>query len=190
MALPAEKTFYTLEEYFALSEHEGDTRYEYHFGEVVAMAGALLRHNSISGNLYGELRSKLKGRRCKPFNSDSRLKVENALWVYPDVMVSCHEDDINARLYVQHPSLIIEVLSDSTRQKDYMLKKQYYFKMPDLQYYILVESEQILIDVYERQGETWTNKMYTGADEILPLPLLNIEIAIADIYEWVDFEEK
>ena len=131
MAFPAEKTFYTLDEYFALSENEGDTRYEYHFGEVVAMAGALLRHNAISTNLIGELRSKLKGRRCKPFNSDSRLKVENALWVYPDVMVSCHEDDINARLYVQHPSLIIEVLSDSTRQKDYMLKKQYYFKMPE-----------------------------------------------------------
>lgn len=50
--------------------------------------------------------------------------------------------------------------------------------------------EQILIDMYQRQGETWTNKMYTATDAILLLPILGIEIAIADKYEWVDFEKK
>lgn len=122
MTLPAEKASYTLDEYFALTEHEGEIRYEYHFGKIVAMAGGLLRHSYISGNAYAALHSQLKGKRCVPFNSGTRLQVATELWVYPDVMVSCHEEDLTARLYVKFPTLIIEVLSSSTRTIDYTLK--------------------------------------------------------------------
>lgn len=64
MGLSATKTKYSLDEYFKLTEKERDVRYAYHFGEIVAIAGALLRHNCIVGDFYGEFRNKLKGRRC------------------------------------------------------------------------------------------------------------------------------
>jgi Uma2 family endonuclease len=151
MGIPAEKIIHSLDEYFTLTKNENDIRYEYHFGEIVAMAGALLRHNHITGNTYAELKKQVKGRRCIPFNSDTRLKVDTNLWVYPDVMLSCNEEDINARLYVQHPSLIVEVLSESTRNVDYALKKHHYFKIATLKYFLLIETESIFIDKYELQ---------------------------------------
>lgn len=189
MGLPAAKTKYSLDEYFKLTEKEGDVRYEYHFGEIVAMAGALLRHNRIVGNFYATFHAKLRGRRCVPFNSDTRLRVEDGLWVYPDVMISCHEADIKARLYIEHPSLIVEVLSGSTRKTDYSVKKANYFKMVGLQYVILVDTERIFIDVYEKQGDFWVNKIYTAGDTHVPLPLLDLELLISDLYEWVTFDD-
>ena len=190
MAFPAVKTLYTLDEYFALTDHETEIRYEYHFGKIVAMAGAKLRHNIIAGNVHGELRNNLKKRKCRPFNSDSRLRVSAQMWVYPDVMVSCHEEDLKAKLYLNHPSLIVEVLSDSTRRIDYSLKKQYYSQLPDLQYYIIIETEAIAVDVYERQGSSWVNTLYTEADAVIPLPLLDLELQMEEVYQWVDFEEE
>lgn len=186
MAVPTRKTLYMLDEYFTLTEHEDDVRYEYHYGKIVAMAGGLLRHNYVAGNMFGELRNKLKGRRCVPFNSDTRLQVDAGLWVYLNVMVSCHEEDIHARLYVKHPTLIVEVLSGT----DYTFKKHHYFKIPDLQYYILIETESIFIYVYEKQGSFWVNKTYTAEDTHISLPLSNIELVIADLYEWVTFEAE
>lgn len=187
MGLPVKKTIHSLEEYFELTEKETDCRYEYYFGEIIAMAGATLNHNYISGNAYAELKTKLKGRRCIPFNSETRLQVNDKLWVYPDVMVSCHEEDINACLFVRHPSLIIEVLSSSTQSLDYSIKKLNYFQIPDLQYYILIATDRIFVDVFERRENIWANRCYTEQDIIVPLPNLSLELTIADLYEWVKF---
>lgn len=188
MGNPAEKTIQTLDDYFSLTEGESETRYEYHFDKIVAMAGATLNHNHISGNIYATIHAQLKGRRCAPFNSDTRLRVADNLWVYPDVMISCNENDLQSRLYINHPSLIIEILSKSTRLADYSIKKQQYFQMPDLQYYILIESEMIFVDVYEKQGDIWINRIYQASDINIPLPLLDLNLNIADLYEWVKFD--
>lgn len=190
MAFPAEKILYTLDEYFLLTDHESDIRYEYHYGKIVAMAGALLRHNIIAGNIFAEFHHKLKGRKCMPFNSDSRLRVNPQMWVYPDVMISCHEEDINARMYVQHPALIVEVLSVSTRMVDYRLKKQHYFQIPDLQYYIMIETAAVFVDVYEKQGDNWVNRIYTEMENIIPLPFLDMELLVAELYDRVVFDEE
>lgn len=188
MALPAEKRLHTLDEYFSLTDQEGEIRYEYYFGKIVAMAGALLRHNLVSGNAFGSLYSQLRKKKCTPFNSDSRLRVNPRMWVYPDVMVSCHDEDIAARLYINHPSLIIEVLSESTRNVDYTLKRQHYLQIPDLQYYILIEADRIFVDVYERKEDFWVNKIYTETDKIISLPLIGAELLVEDLYERVTFE--
>ncbi len=190
MAFPAVKTLHTLDEYFALTDHETEIRYEYHFGKIVAMAGAKLRHNTIGTNTITSFHRQLQQRKCRPFNSDSRLRVNAQMWVYPDVMVSCHEEDLKAKLYINHPSLIVEVLSESTRRIDYSLKKQYYSQLPDLQYYIIIETEAIAVDVYERQGNSWVNTLYTEADAVIPLPLLDLELQMEAVYQWVDFEEE
>ncbi len=125
-----------------------------------------------------------------PFNSDTRLRVTQQMWVYPDVMISCHDEDIKARLYVQHPSLIVEVLSSSTRMVDYRLKKQHYFQIPDLQYYIMIETAAVFVDVYEKQGDDWVNRIYTEIENIIPLPLLGMELLVADLYDRVLFDEE
>lgn len=189
MALPAEKQLHSLDEYFSLTDQEGEIRYEYYFGKIVAMAGALLRHNLVAGNAFGLLYTQLRKKKCTPFNSDNRLRVNPQMWVYPDVMVSCHDEDLAARLYINHPSLIIEVLSESTRNVDYTLKRQYYLQIPDLQYYILIESDRIFVDVYERKEDFWANKIYTETDDIISLPFIGVELAIEDLYERVTFEE-
>ena len=190
MALPAEKIFYTLDEYFSLTEQEGEVRFEYYYGTIVAMAGGLVRHSLVSTNALGLLYNQLRKRKCTPYNSDTRLRVNDEMWVYPDVMVSCHDEDLSARLYIKHPSLIIEVLSDSTKKVDYTLKKQHYFQIPDLQYYIMIDPTQMFVDVYEKKDTFWVNSVYTEANDKISLPLLALELLVEDLYERVKFEEE
>src|SRR2546428_4925824 len=65
-------------------------KHEYYKGEVFAMAGAKVPHNIIAGNLMIVLGQKLKGKSCRPFNSDLRIHVEkNTLFTYPDISVIC-----------------------------------------------------------------------------------------------------
>ena len=67
-------------------------KHEYYKGEVFAMAGAKVPHNAITGNLSGILYNKLKGKKCKHYNSDQRIHIPvNTLFTYPDISIVCGE---------------------------------------------------------------------------------------------------
>src|SRR5262245_699117 len=122
------KRQFTIAEYLAYEE-ESSIKHEYYRGEMFAMAGGTITHNMISGNLYHLLRRELKGNRCRPFNSDQRIHItENSLFTYPDVSVVCDEIVTlnNDQINVLNPTVIIEVLSPSTRDYDRGAKFQLY----------------------------------------------------------------
>ena len=99
------------EDYLARYAQESDTRYEYINGEIWAMAGASRNHNIIAGNVYAALHSQLKNHPCQAFISDWRVQAQHNYY-YPDVVIDCQAQGSQA----SQPVLIIEVLSDSTRQ--------------------------------------------------------------------------
>ena len=105
------------EDYLARYAQESDTRYEYINGEIWAMAGASRNHNIIAGNAYAALHSQLKNHPCQAFISDWRVQAQHNYY-YPDVVIDCQAQGNSA----SQPVLIIEVLSDSTRQTDLTLK--------------------------------------------------------------------
>ena len=180
----------TIEEYL-LWELDQYLRYEYINGEVFAMTGGTIPHNDIALNLYTALRPHLRPRGCRVNVSDVKVRVTSkSPYFYPDLIVSCDHQDLNAHKFIQNPKLIVEVLSPSTSSKDRGEKFRYYLEMPTLQEYLLIDSEKISVERYCRgEGRMWLYYPYTTGD-IITLSSIEFELPIELLYEGVGFETE
>jgi len=164
-------------------------KHEYYQGEIFAMSGAKVPHNAIASNLLVELGMKLKGKKCKPFNSDQRIHIpSNTLFTYPDISIICGEvitlnnDEWNAL----NPSVIIEVLSKSTKNYDRGEKFKLYRNINTLKEYILVDSESIHIEVFRlNEKKHWELEEYNDINASLEVKAINEQILISEIYDGV-----
>ncbi|NOQ34470.1 MAG: Uma2 family endonuclease, partial [Methylococcaceae bacterium] len=132
--------FYSVEEYLSLEEHATE-RSEYYNGEIFTMAGGTPEHNQISGNLYAELNFALKKKDFRVYISDIKLWVpQKNSFLYPDVLIIKGEPELynNSKDILLNPVVIIEVLSDSTKDYDRNEKFAQYRSLESLQEYILV----------------------------------------------------
>jgi Uma2 family endonuclease len=168
-----------------------ELRHEYIDGEILAMTGGSLPHNDIALNFYTALRPHLRERRCRVNVSDAKVHArKNSRYFYPDLVVSCDPDDLRSREFIQHPKVIVEVLSPSTANYDRTKKLKYYRQIPSLQEYVLVDSEEIIVEVYRRgEGKMWLYYEYE-AGETIALESIEFECAIEVLYEGVSFEPK
>nr|WP_264308954.1 Uma2 family endonuclease [[Leptolyngbya] sp. PCC 7376] len=173
----------TPEEYLAWEEQQ-EYRYEYIDGEIIAMTGGSLAHNDIALNLYSLLRPHLKKRGCRINVADVKVQGKaNSRYFYPDLVISCHPEDKQAKKWIQYPSTIIEVLSPSTANYDKSRKLKLYRQIPSLQEYILIDSQKVSVEMYQRQtGKMWGYTDY-GLDEILTIPSIEFECSVALLYE-------
>lgn len=156
-------------------------------GEIYAMAGASEEHNTITLNIASELKFKLKSGQCKPFMSDMKVHVFGDIY-YPDVMVVCQSHDKDTRYVKNAPTLIVEVLSKSTREFDHSIKQAKYLQLPSLEYYVLVEQDFCEVSVLSR-AKGFVSKYYYLGQQI-DFPLLNLTISVDDIYDGIDNEDK
>ncbi|AFZ24884.1 hypothetical protein Cylst_2685 [Cylindrospermum stagnale PCC 7417] len=188
IAIPQQPQQMTIEEYLQW-EPQQDLRYEYVHGEVFAMTGGTIPHNDIALNLYRTLYPHLRSRGCRVNVSDVKVQVSpKSPYYYPDVIVSCDSQDINARKFIQNPKLIAEVLSPGTSAKDRGEKFTYYLKIPTLQEYILIDSEKISVERYCRgEGRMWLYYPYIAGD-IITLSSIEFEFPIELLYEGVGLE--
>jgi Uma2 family endonuclease len=154
------------------------------------MAGASREHVTIVANLAYLLVGQFKGRPCMVFTNDMRLKVaETGLYTYPDVAALCSQPEFEdaEQDTLTNPSLIIEVLSDSTERYDRGDKFAHYRRLTSLQDYVLVSQHRPLVEHFARHGEEWILRMGEGREAILPLPAMGCELPLADIYDKVSF---
>ncbi len=188
IAIPQQPAKMTIEEYLAWELNQ-DIRYDYINGEVFAMTGGTIPHNDIALNLYTSLRPHLRPRGCRINVSDVKVQVTSkGPYFYPDLIVSCHPEDINARKFIQNPKLIVEVLSPSTSGKDREEKFRYYLTIPSLQEYILIDSEKISVERYCRgEGRMWLYYPYTTGD-MITLSSIAFEFPIEMLYDGVRLE--
>lgn len=170
-------------EYLAY-EQTADVRHEYVDGELFAMAGASRAHAMIVTNLLAALRDHLRGTPCRVLASDIKVWIETLnRFYYPDLVVSC--SDITTEPddhFESQPRLIVEVLSDSTAATDRREKRLAYQTVDSLQDYVLVAQAEPLVEVYHRQPDGWIHTTY-GAGETVALPSVNLQVAMAVIYE-------
>lgn len=161
--------YFTPEEYLQL-EQESDIKHEYRQGLVFAMAGAKKAHVIIAGNLSGLLFGHLRGKReCSVYASDIKVKfLEGSAFYYPDVTVTCDpRDQTENSLFIQHPKLIIEVLSNSTAAFDRGDKFEDYKSIPELEEYVLVHQKQMLVERFWRRAENlWVAQTYSQGSAI------------------------
>ena len=172
-------------------ERVSESKHAYFAGEVFAMSGASEAHNlictSTSFLLYGQLR----GRSCKVYPGDMRVKVEvTGLYTYPDISVVCGEaqfsDDHLDTLV--NPTVIIEVLSPSTEGYDRGKKFQHYREITSLNEYVLISQDSPRIERYGRQPDgTWVFDDAHGLDASLALASIDCKLVLAEVYEQVTF---
>ncbi len=185
------KELLTPEAYLAL-EREAPGKSEYFAGEMFAMSGASRRHNLISLNLGAELRAQLRHRPCEVYTSDMRVKVSpTGLYTYPDVVVVCGEPEFEDTMgdTLLNPTILVEVLSQSTEDYDRGRKLEHYRTIPSLQEYLLVSQEKAHIVHYVRHSDvSWLLSDTSGLDAFIALRAIGCEIALSEIYAKVDFE--
>jgi Uma2 family endonuclease len=181
--------FISIEEYLA-GEEESEVKHEYLGGVVHAMAGATILHNDISGNAFGILFAALRGKPCRPNNSDTKIRIEYAdhtRFYYPDAMVVC-DSNPSTDHFQDRPVVIVEVLSESTRRTDMGEKRDAYLTIPTLKVLVLVETDKASVTVFRRKpGLGFESELHEGMDAVIPLPEIEAELSLAELYERVSF---
>lgn len=174
------------EEYLEF-EKKSLEKHEYFRGEVFAMAGASPRHNVIFSNLFGDLAYRLKGKPCRPYGSDLRIHIpENTLYTYPDISIICGEiipSKTDADTAIQ-PTVLIEILSPSTRDYDKGGKFTLYRDIPTLQEFIVIDSESISIEAFRiNEKGHWELEHYRSINDTLNIPIVHVSFPLHEIYE-------
>ena len=181
-----QKKNYTVQEYLEM-EKQALEKHEYYNGEIFAMSGASTRHNIISTNIIIALGIALKGKSCRPYGSDLRIHIpENSLFTYPDISIICgeviasKEDEDTAT----QPTVIIEILSPSTKNYDRGVKFMLYRAIPALKEYILIDSKSIHAEYFAINKEgLWQLKEYNNPEEKIIIETLNVQLLLEDVYE-------
>jgi Uma2 family endonuclease len=179
----------SVEEYLA-GELVAEVKHEYLGGEVHAMAGGTTRHSALATNVTVALGSALRGKPCRAFNSDLKVRIElpgQTRFYYPDSMVVC-EPRNDSEQWQDRPVVIVEVLSETTRRIDLTEKREAYLAIPTLKALIFVEPDLAHADVYRRgPSGGFLREEYSGLDAIIPLPEIEASLPLADVYEGIEF---
>lgn len=175
-----------LEAYLA-TEAKAPVRSEYLAGEVHAMAGCTALHNQLSLSLAGLLLAHLRGKPCRTFISDMKVKIRHDgqdTVYYPDVMVDCSGLAPDAVLATD-PTVVAEVLSPSTEGTDRREKWFLYRNIPSLQEYVLIDQSRIEVTIFRRTAH-WSAEVLTGRDTVVELPSVGFRCTVGEIYADVE----
>jgi Uma2 family endonuclease len=167
-------------------QHEltSESKHEYDNGYIVAMVGASRRHNLIALNLATRIKSHLKGKSCRTYISDMKLRIHTQStdqFYYPDLMVSC-DDNPPSEYFEDKPLLIIEVLSPSTETRDKLEKLSAYSRIPSVREYLTVSQEKLAIQRYTLSSGSAQLVEYRETDEVL-LESIGLALSVKEIYE-------
>lgn len=179
----------SFEEWLEAERASAEGRSEYVDGEVFAMTGASAEHNTIVMNIGRELSIQLKGRPCQVYANDMKVLIRSAsAGKYPDLVAFCGEPELldGRRDVLLNPSLLVEVLSDSTEAYDRGDKFALYRQIPSLREYLLVSQSRVLVELFSRGDDgRWVLADYRSLNDRVPLPSLDCTLDLAEIYDKV-----
>lgn len=186
-----QKRRWTAEEYLAF-ERTSEERHEFLAGEIFLMAGASRQHNLIGTNTVASLHPQLRGKPCELYANDMRVKVSSTgLYTYPDVGIACgipqfEDSEVDTLL---NPTVVIEILSRTTKEYDRVGKFAHYRTLPSLKEYVLIAQDGYQVDHYLRnRDDTWLLTIINHTDATIELPSIGCTVLVADVYEKVTFE--
>jgi Uma2 family endonuclease len=172
-------------------ERDAETKSEYDDGLLTAMSGASLEHNMIASNIQGILFGQLHGGICRPLGSDMRVRVpECNRYFYPDMSVVCGKPVCEMLVGVPsllNPTLVVEVLSASTAERDLGEKWECYQTLESLQAYVLVAQNRSFIALYRRQENGWLYSSTNDLQGVVSLDAIGCQLRLADVYDGVEF---
>ena len=173
-------------------EKKSEIKHEYEEGEIFAMSGGSISHGILCGNIYTEIRKKLKDNTadCRVFGSEIRVRIEKKnAFVYPDTMVVCgdiqvSDEDENSAV---NPILIVEVLSKSTAAYDRGDKFYKYRQIDSFQEYVLIDQEKAVVEIfYKKENNVWEIVWVSGLNETFLLQSIDASVRMEDLYQDVE----
>jgi len=181
----------TEDEYFEF-ERTSVGRWEYVGGEIRAMAGGTDDHNAISANIGRALGNALVPRGCRVYGADMKVHTGDGVNTFPDVSVVCgpREYHWGKTDVITNPILIVEVLSDSTRDYDRTEKFDHYQTIPSLTDYLLVEQDAARVLLYTRRDDPWELQGAAGRESAIYLPSVGASLALVDVYALIEFVDE
>lgn len=190
---PAPKYNYVSPEEYLAMERASAEKHEYYKGEVFSMSGASWEHNVIVKNINTAVLPFLKGKPCDMFGSDLRIHIpENTLYTYPDFSIICDKPETTDKEEdtIIKPSVLIEVLSKSTKNYDRGTKFNLYRSIKTLQEYILIDSTSISVEIFTRQEDnSWNLTEFKQLSDSFQIKTITLTLYLKDIYEDVSFDE-
>lgn len=179
----------SIEDYLE-GEERSDVKHEYIGGAVHAMAGGTNDHSAVSANAIVSLGAALRGKPCRPFTGDAKVRIELAdqtRFYYPDAQVVCRPGP-GSDPFQENPTVVLEVLSESTRRTDLGEKRDAYLAIPSLKVLLIAESERpyVLVHRRRRQGG-FAVEEHSGLEAVIPLPEIEASLPLAELYEGIDF---
>lgn len=191
MSMPAEKSRrYSIEEYLRL-ERDATEKHELRDGDIIAMSGGSENHSLIIANVIGELRDRLKGKPCRVYDSNLRIRVPNSiLYTYPDATVICgpSQRDLDDRTgeTMINPQVIVEVVSPGSEGWDRGEKFRRFRKIESLREYLLVAQHVAAVDTYFKDPHgAWALAPSDGLQSVALIRSIGIELRLAEFYAGV-----
>jgi Uma2 family endonuclease len=173
----------SVEEFLAW-ERRQELRYEFDGIQPVAMTGGTIAHSVIATNIVRALEDRLKFP-CRVFRGDLKIIAAGRVR-YPDAVVTCTPVPDDADI-VPEPRIVFEVLSSSTAIVDRNVKAGEYWETPSIQRYVLLEQTRADATVLYRSGDSWSEVRLSGLDAVLPLPEVEANVALAEVYRRIQF---
>ncbi len=177
---------------YLIRERQASTKSEFYQGEVFAMGGSSANNSLIAANFVGEARNGLKDSPCAVFNSDLRVQVQSTgIYTYPDATIACGEleFDDDHRDTLLNPTVIVQVLSDSTEKYDRGKKSNHYRQITSLKELILIAQNRPHVERFTRQPNgDWLFHEQKEMNADFELKSLGISVAMSELYRGVKFE--
>jgi Uma2 family endonuclease len=145
-------------------ENTQTTRHEFYRGEVFAMVGARRTHGMVAGNVFAGLKDQIKGSPCLAFIESMKVQPNFDSIFYPDVFVTCDAADLKTDMVFRSPTVIVEVLSESTQAYDRGLKFTAYRQIAALKEYLLIDPETREVQLYRRNVGGSNDGLFTLHD--------------------------
>lgn len=185
-AFPLQKIdLYTEDEFFAWCEQNPDEKYELVNGEIIAMAGASRNHIQICKNFTRAFDNHLEATKCSAYSSDFYVKAADEKLYLPDVVVDCTDQASGDDKMAIAPTIIVEVVSKSTRETDFSQKLRDYQKIPSLQEYAIVEQDSQHVYVF-RKSQNWQGQSYNSG--AIYFESIDCTVTLDEIYQRVIFQ--
>jgi len=172
----------TLEQFLAWEERQ-ELRYEFDGFQPIAMTGGTAGHSAIQVNLLAALRTRLRSTPCRPHGSELKIEVAGSVR-YPNAFVVCAPIPPKDTV-VRDPTVVFEILSESTASTDLIEKNAEYRATASIQRYVILEQTHAAAIVFARKAEDWVADIVAGGEAVLRMPEIGIEVPLGELYEGV-----
>ncbi len=178
---------------YLVREIDSPIKHEWYDGRTYAMAGGTLAHSRLAARMTAELLRLADACGCAVFNADGRVRVPaTGRAAYPDVSVVCGEvahDDEDPDAIV-NPTVIVEVLSDTTERDDRGEKFHHYRRMESLLHYVRVSQHEARIEVFTRGDDPRWSLAVAEKGEHVSLDALRGTLSVDDVYRGVALSQR